>query len=52
MKKKYIVPTLLVDEAEMDGLLMVTSILLSDDNGSEEYVKEQNAGDGGWDIDW
>ena len=30
----------------------VTSILLLDDTGSEEYVKEQNAVDGGWDIDW
>ncbi len=50
MKKAYITPILMVDEAEMDGLLMVTSIQLSDEGGSEEYVKEQNAGD--WDIDW
>ena len=42
----------MVDEAEADGLLMVTSIQLSDEGGSEEYTKEQNADDGDWDINW
>ena len=43
-----------VDEAEMvDGLLTVSSIQLSNESGSEEYVKEQAADeDGDWDIDW
>ena len=52
MKKTYIVPTLQVDEAQMDGLLMVTSISLSDESGSEEYVKEIVPDDDGWDEDW
>ena len=52
MKKTYIAPIVLVDEAEVDGLLMVTSIQLSDEGGSEEYVKEEVAGDDDWDIDW
>lgn len=52
MKQTYIAPTLQVDEAVVDGLMMVTSIQLSDETGSEEYVKEQNADDGGWNIDW
>lgn len=53
MKKKYIVPILQIDEAEMvDGLLTVTSILVSDEPGNEEFVKEQTADEGGWDIDW
>lgn len=54
MKKTYSAPVLQVDEAEMDGLLMAMSIQLSDESGSEEYVKGQNAagGDGDWDIDW
>lgn len=52
MKKTYIAPTLAVDEAEMvDGLLVVTSIQLSNESGSEEYVKEQ-VDDDDWDIDW
>lgn len=41
-----------MDEAEIDGLLMITSIQLLDDTGSEEYVKEQNTENGAWDIDW
>lgn len=52
MKQTYIAPTLRVDEAEVDGLMMVTSIQLSDETGNEEYVKEQNAEDGSWNIDW
>ena len=52
MKKTYIVPTLQVDEAEIVGSLMVTSIHLSDGTGNEEYVKEQNAEEDGWNIDW
>lgn len=53
MKTTYIAPALMVDEAEMeDGLLTVTSIQLSDESGGEEYVKEQNAENGDWDIDW
>lgn len=51
MKKTYIAPTLAVDEAEMVDGLLVTSIQLSSDSGSEEYVKEQ-ADDNSWDIDW
>ena len=52
MKKTYIYPTVKVDEAEMGGLLVAMSISLSEESGSEEYVKEQDAGDGAWDIDW
>ena len=53
MKRKYVVPILQIDEAEMaDGLLTVTSILVSDEPGNEEFVKEQTADEGGWDIDW
>ena len=53
MKRKYIVPILQIDEAEMvDGLLTVTSILVSDEPGNEEFVKGQTADEGGWDIDW
>ena len=52
MEETYIAPTLQVDEAEVDGLMMVTSIQLSDETGNEEYVKEQNVEDGGWTIDW
>ncbi len=54
MKKIYITPTLSVEVAEMvDGLLTVTSIQLSNESGSEEYVKEQAADDDGdWNIDW
>ncbi len=53
MRKTYIIPSVRVDVAEMaDGLLTVTSITVSDESGSEEYVKEQDAGDGTWDIDW
>lgn len=53
MKKTYITPTLQVDEAEVaDGLLTATSIRWSDDTGNEEYVREQTADDGTWDIDW
>ncbi|MBR5051937.1 MAG: hypothetical protein IKW91_01780 [Bacteroidaceae bacterium] len=53
MKKTYIAPILMVDEAEMiDGLLTVTSIEVSDDSGNEQYVREQTAGDGNWTIDW
>ena len=51
MKKTYIAPGLRVDEAEMVDGLLVTSIQLSDESGSEEYVKEQ-ADDGNWEIDW
>ena len=53
MKRKYIMPILQIDEAEMiDGLLTVTSILVSDESGNEEFVKEQTADDGNWNIDW
>ena len=53
MKKRYIAPIIQVDEAEVaDGLLTVTSIMVSDESGNEEYVKEQTADDGNWDIDW
>lgn len=54
MRKTYSTPVLQVDEAEMDGLLMAMSIQLSDESGSEEYVKEQGAAGSGddWDIDW
>lgn len=52
MKQTYIAPTLHVGEAEVDGLMMVTSIQLSDGTGAEEYVKEQHIEDGGWNIDW
>ena len=52
MKNSYITPIVIVDEAEVDAHLMVTSIQLSSESGSEEYVKEQNADDGDWDIDW
>lgn len=46
-------PILQIDEAEMiDGLLTVTSILVSDESGNEEFVKEQTADDGNWNIDW
>ena len=52
MKKTYIAPIVTVDEAEMvDGLLVVTSIQLSNESGSEEYVKELDDDDD-WDIDW
>ena len=52
MKKTYIAPALQVDEAVVEGL-MALSIQLSNESGSEEYVKEQAADeDGGWDIDW
>ena len=51
MKKTYIAPVVMVDEAEMiDGLLTVTSIRVSEETGSEEYAKEQT--DKVWDIDW
>lgn len=50
MKKTYIAPTLAVDEAEMvDGLLVAMSIQVSDESGSEEFVKELDDDD--WDID-
>ena len=53
MKKTYIVPIVCVDEAEMDGLLMVTSIHLSEDSGNEEYVKEYDTKDETiWDVEW
>lgn len=53
MKKTYISPVIVVDEAEMaDGLLTVMSIPVSNETGSEEYVKEESAADGGWDMDW
>ncbi len=51
MKKTYIAPIVTVDEAEMVDGLLVTSIQLSSENGSEEYVKEQADGNS-WDIDW
>ena len=50
MKKIYIVPTLQVDEAEMVSM-MAMSIELSNEEGSEEYVKEE-ADNGDWEIDW
>ena len=50
MKKTYISPIVVIDEAEADGLLMVTSIQLSEESGNEEYVKEQSSED--WDIAW
>lgn len=50
MKKTYIAPTLAVDEAEMvDGLLVAMSIQVSDESGSEEFVKELDDDD--WDTD-
>lgn len=50
MKKTYIAPTLAVDEAEMvDGLLTAMSIQVSDESGSEEFVKELDDDD--WDTD-
>jgi hypothetical protein len=50
MKKTYIAPTLAVDEAEMvDGLLVTMSIQVSDESGSEEFVKELDDDD--WDTD-
>ena len=50
MKKTYIAPTLAVDEAEMvDGLLTAMSIQVSDEIGSEEFVKELDDDD--WDTD-
>ena len=50
MKKTYIAPTLAVDEAEMvDGLLVAMSIQISDESGSEEFVKELDDDD--WDTD-
>lgn len=52
MKKTYTTPIVIIDEAEVDGHLMVTSIQLSSETGSEEYVKEQNADEGDWDISW
>ena len=54
MKKTYIAPTVKVEEAEAEDLLLVTSIRLSGDSGDEEYVKEQSADDvdGDWDFDW
>ena len=41
----------MVNEAEIENILAV-SIQLSNESGSEEYVKEQVADDGDWDIDW
>jgi hypothetical protein len=53
MKKTYISPVIVVDEAEMaDGLLATMSIQVSDNPGNEEYVKEENTEGGDWDIDW
>ena len=52
MKKTYIVPIVMVDVAEVADALLVTSIQVSDEPGNEEYVKEQSASDGDWDIDW
>lgn len=53
MKKTYIAPVIQVDEAVMsDGLLLAGSIQLSNESGSEEYVKEQDCSDGDWEIDW
>ena len=47
MKKTYIAPTLAVDEAEMvDGLLVTMSIQVSDESGSEEFVKSPDRDDG------
>lgn len=51
MKKTYIAPNVRVEEAEVDSLLMVTSIQLSNESGSEEYAKGA-ADDGEWDIEW
>ena len=51
MKKTYIAPIVTVDEAEMVDGLLVTSIQLSSESGSEEYVKELDDDDD-WDIDW
>ena len=53
MKKTYIIPTLQVDETEIDCILAM-SLQLSNESGNEEYVKEQDGGesDGDWDIDW
>ncbi len=51
MKQTYISPIMNVDEAEMDGHIMVPmSIQLSDEGGSEEYTKEDLDDD--WDPDW
>jgi len=50
MKKTYIAPIVMVDEAETDGLMMIESIHLSDEVGSEEYTKEDVDYD--WDDEW
>ena len=49
MKKTYIAPIVMVDEVEMESILAM-SILLSDESGSEEYVKEFDSDDD-WDED-
>ena len=41
-----------VDMADVAESMMETSIRVSDEPGGEEYVKEQSADGGGWDIDW
>lgn len=50
MKKTYISPSVLTEATEARRLLMVTSIRISDDEGDEEYVKEQY--DDLWDEEW
>ena len=53
MKQAYISPAVKVEDAVLtDGMLTVTSIPVSDESGNEEYVKEQNAAEGDWSIDW
>lgn len=51
-KAYYVVPAMRVDMADVAENMMVTSISVSDEPGSEQYAKEQAADGGGWDIDW
>ncbi len=52
MKKIYISPIVKVDMAEVADALLVTSILVTNEPGNEEFVKEEVVGENGWDIDW
>lgn len=51
MKKTYIAPIIMADEADIEGILAM-SIFLSDESGSEEFAKEQIVDDDDWDVDW
>lgn len=52
MKKTYISPIVKVDMAEVADALLVTSIQMSDEPSNEEFVKEEAAGEDGWDFGW